>query len=159
MIASTIAILLTKAPSFTEAGLANQLHLQDPSAPWPSLAEMIAAGRRLVVLTEQGADASVGLLPMWTHAFDTPFAAQTKEDLVCDLGRGDAANALFIFNHFLTAPLASPDLAETINHNPFFLERARACQERAGRIANFLTVDFYSIGDVLSVAQTLNTEP
>ena len=124
----------------------------------PSLAEMIKSGRRMVVLTDRGAEASSGLLPMWDHAFDTPFAAESKDDLVCDLGRGEPDHALFIFNHFLTAPLASPELAETINHNPTFLDRARACWDQTRHMPNFITVDFYSIGDVLEVAQSLNDE-
>ena len=142
--------------AFSQAGLASQLHHQKANEAWPSLAEMIKAGRRMVVLTDRGADASAGLLPMWDHAFDTPFAAESKDDLVCDLGRGNSDNALFIFNHFLTAPLASPELAETINYNPFFLERVRSCTDQTGRSPNFLTVDFYSLGDVLTVVQTLN---
>ncbi len=145
--------------AFSEAGLTDQLHQQDPSQAWPSLTEMIDAGRRLVVLTDRGADPSIGLLPVWEHAFETPFAAQSKDDLVCELGRGDAGNALFIFNHFLTAPLASEALAETINHNPFLLERSRDCQAARGQIPNFVTVDFYSIGDVIAVTSALNQAP
>lgn len=43
-----------------------------------------------------------------------------------------------------------------MNYNPFFLERAMDCWEEAGHIPNFVTVDFYSVGDVLAVVDALN---
>lgn len=43
-----------------------------------------------------------------------------------------------------------------VNHNPFLLDRVEQCQDESGDFANFITVDFYEIGDVLSVTDTLN---
>ncbi len=145
--------------AFSDAGLLDQLHRQEPGQAWPSLGDMIDRGQRLVVLTDQGADPSIGIMPVWQHAFETPFAARSKDELRCELGRGEAGNALFIFNHFLTAPIATEALAETINHNPFLLQRSRDCQATIGQIPNFVTVDFYSIGDLLAVTATLNQTP
>ena len=62
-----------------------------------------------------------------------------------------------IFNHFLTAPLASELLAEMINHDPFFTERVARCRsEAADDLPNFVTIDFYDVGDVRAVVDGLN---
>jgi hypothetical protein len=142
--------------AFDSAGLADQLHLQNPQAPWPSLQQMIDSKRRLVVLTDTGETPSRGILAVWEHAFDTPYAAQTADDLSCELGRGAAGNSLFILNNFLTAPLPAPELAETVNFNPFLLDRAKRCGVARDHLANFVTVDFYNLGDAAAVVDTLN---
>ena len=47
-------------------------------------------------------------------------------------------------------------LAQLANVNPFFAERVKTCQTKSGKLPNFVTVDFYSIGDVFSVVDRLN---
>lgn len=144
------------AAAFEDAGLLPYLHAQPLDAPWPTLRAMITSGRRMVVFTESP-DVS---LP-WHHyayayAWDNPYSAQTPEDLSCRVGRGEPDHAVFILNHFLTAPVAMRSLAEMINHEPFFGERVRACQAEAGQLPNFVTVDFYDVGDLFAVVDDLN---
>jgi len=43
-----------------------------------------------------------------------------------------------------------------VNHNPLFIDRALQCQAESGRLPNFVTVDYYDIGDVFSVVDKLN---
>ena len=50
----------------------------------------------------------------------------------------------------------SPTLAEQINHNPLFIDRANACAAANAALPNFVTVDFYNIGDTLAVVDALN---
>jgi hypothetical protein len=144
------------AEAFEQAGLLPYLHAQSLDAPWPTLRAMIESGRRMVVFT-QSADVT---LPWHHHAYtygwDNPYAAETPDDLRCHPNRGSGDNAIFILNHFLTAPIASPDLAEMINHDPFLTEQVRRCQEEAQQLPNFVTVDFYEIGDLFSVVDALN---
>ncbi|HJL15159.1 MAG TPA: hypothetical protein RMH99_05860 [Sandaracinaceae bacterium LLY-WYZ-13_1] len=92
----------------------------------------------------------------YAHAWDNDYANETRADLSCEPNRGRAANPIFILNHFLTAPAAMRSLAEMINHDPFFLERARRCEREAMQIPSFVAVDFYEIGDLFSVVDTLN---
>ena len=66
------------------------------------------------------------------------------------------SNSLFILNHFLTNIIGSPQLADMVNHNPLFIDRALQCESESGRLPNFVTVDFYNIGDVLAVVDALN---
>jgi len=137
------------------SGLAPYVHVQAGGA-WPTLREMVATDARLVVFTD---DASA-VLPwhhyVWSHAWETHFSAETPEDFSCAKNRGSLANPLFILNHFLTAPIGFPHLAEMVNHDPFFVERALQCQAESGALPNFVTVDFYDIGDVFHVVDVLN---
>ena len=143
--------------AFVESGLAGYLHAQPIGDPWPTLREMITAGRRVVVFTAD----SARTLP-WHHfsydyAWENPYAADTPAALSCAEDRGSRTRSLWIFNHFLTAPLASRPLAEMINHDPFFSDRVATCRTDAGSdLPNFVTVDFYDIGDVFSVVDALN---
>jgi hypothetical protein len=95
-------------------------------------------------------------MDVWEHAWETHYAATTPADFSCDPNRGDTANALFIFNNFLTAPFATEASAELVNPNPFLIDRARGCETESGDFPNFITVDFYEIGDVLAVTDALN---
>lgn len=141
-----------------EAGLLEDLHVQARGAPWPTLGEMVVAGRRVVVLDDRADPSLPWDLPVWSFAQETPFSATTPAELDCRTNRGDSGNALFILNHFLTAPAALPRLAEMVNHNPFLIDRARRCWRERGRLPNFVTVDFYETGDVLAASETLNNE-
>jgi hypothetical protein len=95
-------------------------------------------------------------MDVWAEAWETPFAALTTSDFTCDMGRGDRANPLFIFNHFLTDTFAIPDQAATVNADPFLLDRARTCMAASGRQPNFVTVDFAATGDLAAAVDALN---
>ena len=143
------------AAAFAAAGLLPMLHTQPVAAPWPTLRHLIDAESRLVVFTDER-----GVLPwhhyVWDYASETPFSFETSADLSCAPNRGDPSQPLFILNHFLTQLLGSPALADQINHDPLFIDRALACQAERNRLPNFVTVDFYDIGDVFPVTAALN---
>lgn len=143
-------------PAFREAGLLDDVHTQALGAAWPTLGEMVRSGRRLVVLTDRDGGTRPWLHDVWDYAQETPFSAAAPSELSCRPNRGDAGNALFIFNHFLTMLSGFPHLARMVNFNPFLLERARACQAARGRLPNFVTVDFYEIGDASAAVSALN---
>lgn len=144
------------AAVFEQAGLLQYVHTQPPGEPWPTLGAMIDSGRRLVVFS----DRDRGVIPwyhyIWDFAFETHFSNERPEDFSCAPNRGDPSSSLFILNHFLTRTVGAPRLAEMVNHNPLFIDRARQCMEASQRLANFVTVDFYDIGDVFEVVAELN---
>ena len=81
-------------------------------------------------------------------------------DFSCADNRGSPGNDLFILNHFLTGPLgASPQLAGQVNYNDPFIDRALECQAFQGRIPNFVTVDYYDVGDLFEAVAALNQAP
>ncbi len=143
------------AAAFAEAGLLPTLHAQPVAAPWPTLRQLIDAETRLVVFTDER-----GVLPwhhyVWDYASETPYSFESPAELSCAPNRGDPSQPLFILNHFLTQVLGSPQLADQVNHDPLFIERALACQAVRNRLPNFVTVDFYDIGDVFAVTAALN---
>lgn len=144
------------AAVFEAAGLTDFLLAHWAGDPWPTLGLMIETGRRLVVFS----DKSKGKVPwhhdVWDHCWETHWSNQDLVDFDCEPNRGDPANPLFILNHFLTNPAALPSLAKEANANPGFHELAFQCREESGSIPNFVTVDFYSIGDVFDVVDALN---
>ncbi len=146
-------------PVFLAAGLLDYAHAQAPGDVWPTLAEMIAAGTRLVVFTDRDGDAGSWYHPVWTFAWETHWSAEYPEDLNCSPNRGSMSNDLFILNHFLTrGATAKSILAQEVNHNPFLEDRALECRDDSGRQPNFVTVDFYDIGDIFPAVNTLNTQ-
>jgi hypothetical protein len=142
--------------AFADSGLLPHCHEQTPGEPWPTLQEMIDADRRLVVMTDNQGGSRPWYHDVWQLAWETHFSVERVEDFTCDRNRGSAGNALFILNHFLTAPSASRALAEQANANPAFLERALECEAASGSLPNFVTVDFHDIGDVMAVVEALN---
>lgn len=147
------------ASAFQESGLIDFVYPHEIGEPWPTLAELIEADTRLVVFQEKlpQEDAFPWLMNIWEHAWETPFSASAPEDFSCDPNRGDPDNPLFLLNHFLTAQIGGrPALAEMVNYNPSFIDRANQCEEESGDFANFVAVDFYDIGDLLEVVDELN---
>jgi len=142
--------------AFMASGLLGYTHVQAMADPWPTLRELIAADTRLVVFT----DRSSSVLPwhhyVWDYAWETHYSFENPEDFSCAINRGSMANRLFILNHFLTRFFGSPQLAEMVNYDPLFIDRAEQCQAESGRLPNFVTVDHYNIGDVFSVVDQLN---
>ncbi len=142
--------------AFTAAGLEEHAHVQPAGKPWPTLAEMIRNNRRLVVFTDREGGAFPWYHDVWKYCWDTDWANRRSEDFSSKLKRGRQENQLFILNHFLTNPFPSPKFAEEVNRNPFFAERIRKVIAETGRRPNFVTVDFYEIGDVQDVVAELN---
>ncbi|MEO2169932.1 MAG: hypothetical protein ABGY42_17810 [bacterium] len=141
---------------FDEVDLTRLAHTQAAGDAWPTLTEMIDTDSRLVVFTDSGALAQPWYLGVWDHAFETHYSWSTPEDFDCDPNRGNPASPLFILNHFLTDTFGSPDFAEAVNYNPLLGDRAEECRAENTTLPNFVTVDFYDIGDVIEVVAGLN---
>lgn len=131
-------------------------HAQPLGAPWPTLAEMIDAGTRLVVFSS-GTEGT----PDWMHdkqayIHGDPTQAESTDDLGCDASEPQSAFSLLAINNVLTDPIASPDLADQANANPLMLERLLRCVDELGRVPNHVSVDYYSRGDSLENVDRLN---
>ena len=144
--------------AFEESGAIDFVYSHEAGEPWPTLEEMIERDERLVVFTDRDGGAYDWYMPVWDHARETPYAASSPEELECLGGRGEEGAALLIFNHFLTQISGSPELADAVNHEPFLGDRVAECEAALMQRANFITVDFYEIGDTLEVTRRLNLE-
>ena len=141
--------------AFEEAGLTQWAYTHESGRPWPTLNTLIERDQRLIVLSDEG-EQTDWYMPVWDHAFETHFSVEQIDDFSCEPNRGSTDNALFILNHFLSAPLPSADLALQANLAPLFSTRAESCQTRFNRIPNFVTVDFFDLGDTKMVVDQLN---
>lgn len=146
------------ASAFEDSGLIDLVYAHEVGEPWPTLGTLIDAGTRLIVFQERlpAEPEYPWLMYVWDHTWETPFSFSTPEDFVCDPNRGDPDSPLFLLNHFLTGLGGAPDLAEMVNYNPLFIERALQCEEQGNALPNFVAVDFYDIGDLFDVVDALN---
>ena len=144
------------ARELTDAGLGPMLHAQPRGAPWPTLGEMVASGRRLVVFVERGGGSPAWLHSLFAHAWDTPYRYDEVRSFDCAVGRGDPRAPLFTLNHFLTRTFGSEALARDANAPDTLRARLRQCAQQHGRRPNFVAVDFYEQGAVREVVRALN---
>ena len=96
---------------------------------------------------------------VWDHAVETHYSVNTINDFTCNFNRGDATNDLFILNHFVTDATLGYGLyneSNDVNANPFFMNRVLDCQTQTNKFPNFITVDYYDLGDGLDVVDELN---
>jgi hypothetical protein len=149
-----------------DAGLGPYAFTPPAGAKWPTLREMIDAGRRLVMLAENRA----GAVPWYQLAYqrltvETPFAFGSAPALIapagleagCRANRGPNRAPLFLVNHWVTtAPVQRPSDAAKVNAYEPLLRRARTCRRVRAHLPTLLAINFYKEGDVFSVVDTLN---
>jgi hypothetical protein len=147
------------AAAFQAAGLMPYLFTHALGQPYPTLKEMVQSNQRLVVFTDREGGAYPWYHAMWDYCVETPWKAKRPSGLTNRSQRGDQRNELCIVNHFLTAPTASPRLAAQVNFNPFFQQRVENFVRQTRRMPNFVVVDYYDIGALFEVVDTLNGLP
>ncbi|MFE3431465.1 PI-PLC domain-containing protein [Streptomyces sp. NPDC059171] len=145
--------------AFGEAGLDDLLHTPDadPDAPWPTLAEMIDSGRRLVVFAEKADGPAPWYRNFYRYGMETPFAFRSPAEMTCVPNRGGTGKRLFLLNHFITNAGGSRLDAGRVNAREWVLERARACEAERGSPVTFIAVDYSTIGDALGAVDELNS--
>jgi hypothetical protein len=144
------------AASFSASGLSSYVHTQYDGEPWPTLAEMIASGGRVVVTAEVEGPPPPWYHHAWDLYSDTPYSFFSVGSFNCDLNRGQADNDLFLVNHWFSNPLSSSSNADTANAYSVLSQRVAECQSERGQIPNLVAVDFYDRGDLFRVVDELN---
>lgn len=126
--------------------------------PWPTLREMIASDRRLVVMLEAGNGGTQNpwLVNGFEHTQDTAYTFPTVDDFSCTANRGPDDAPLFLLNHWLSGFSSLVSNAELVNDRNVLLERAERCRAERGQIPNFVAVNFVDRGDVYDVVDALN---
>ena len=144
-----------------QSGLSSYLYTHNNSIGWPTLQNMIDNDNRLVIFTDvdDASSSQSWYHYAWDYAVETHYSVNTINDFTCDFNRGDPVNDLFIFNHFVTDATLGYGLyneSNDVNANPFFINRALDCQSQTNKFPNFVTVDYYELGDGLAVIDQLN---
>jgi len=145
--------------AFTDSGLVKFTYTHPAGAPWPTLREMITANTRLVVSAENEGPPPAWYHHVWDIASDTPYSFQDISEIAsrgCDDNRGKNENPLFLINHWVGNPLSSSGNAKMANPYEVLSPHVKACQQKRGRVPNFVAVDFYEIGDLFRVVDELN---
>ncbi len=142
---------------FTDVGLNAYFHQQTLGTAWPTLRQMIASGKRVVLFTDRNNNNDVpGFHHSWSFMVDHDYDAQQLSDFDCNWYRGDPNGGLYLFNHFITKFTPQPDSARVINTYPKLMGRINECHGFSGRWPTFIHLDFYEYGDALQVADELN---
>lgn len=141
---------------FEETGLIDFVATLQVDGEFSTLGSMIDSGKRLVVFIQYASEG-----PDWLHYRDDYVFAPhwnnpTPEDLKCEAVFGNATNSLYDLSHFVMNPISLKRHARRINFNPFLIDRAWNCMYKLKRRPNFITVDFYSIGDLFDAVYELN---
>jgi len=128
-----------------------------PVRPWPTLGQLVAANQRVIVFMESGQSGVEWLHSTVGEIQETPYTFRKPDDFSCRPNRGGTDGSLFLINHWIeTTPAPRASNAAIVNGYDFLLRRARACQRERRHIPNIISVDFYSVGDLVRVANTLN---
>lgn len=144
---------------FELADLAERAYVHMPGTPWPTLGEVLAEGKQLLVVAEHEA----GAAPWYQAAFElfqeTALVTATPGTLSCTPGRGAESAPLFLLNHWVSQrpPLISKALE--VNRLDVIEERSRACADERGLLPNIVAVDFYDVGDLFEAVDSLNGLP
>ncbi|KAF9360917.1 hypothetical protein BGX34_007415 [Mortierella sp. NVP85] len=149
---------------YKTAGVSDYLYTQPSgTTAWPTLAEMISSGKRLVNFVDSGADASVPwLMAEYDFIFETPWLIQKGAEYPCTVDRPkDDRKQMYVLNHFISRSLgdntdvpqpgAAPQTngADLVNH-------ANDCQSVFNQLPSFVAVDFYEKGTVFQTIAQLN---
>lgn len=128
------------------AGLLGEVYTHpSPSAPWPTLGELIAARRRLIVF--YATDEAELSRPAWYHRMrdeivETPYAYKTTSQFACNKDRGNPNAQLYFVNHFLSDPAGWERLAKQANRWDVVLDHVSDCESQV-QLPNAVAVDFY----------------
>lgn len=141
---------------FNYAGL-RPFMLSYNGSQWPRLGEMIASGKRLVVLADRSdAEDFDGFHRMWHHMVDVNYSHTSTSTFDCEFDRGNPAGSFFLLNNFITNITPQPNSAAQTNAYSLMYPRALDCWQANDKRPNFIMVDFYATGDVLQVVDSLN---
>jgi len=145
--------------AFELADLAGRAYAHTAGDPWPTLGELLAEGKQLLVLAEEQAGAAEWYQPAYALFQETALSAAEPAELGCAPGRGGADAPLFLMNHWVFE--RPPVLARALEVNSLRMitERSRECVDTRGRTPNIVAVDFYDVGDLFQAVDALNGLP
>jgi hypothetical protein len=145
--------------AFELADLAERAYTHTPGDEWPTLGELLAEGKQLLVLAEEQAGVAEWYQPAYSLLQETALTIAAPTELGCEPGRGTAEGPLFLMNHWIAE--RPPVLARALEVNALevITDRSRECADARGRVPNIVAVDFYDVGDLFEAVDALNGLP
>lgn len=146
------------ADAFRETGTAKYAQTLNRGEPLPTLGQMIASDKRLLLFTENRVDG----IPWLNYGFewvqDTPLKAQRPGDLNCRPSRGNPDSPILMLNHWIDRFPPPPSGNRKILTRSFLTRQIRRCERERQMPASFVAVDFYDQGALVDVARRINSE-
>lgn len=163
------------ASAFESTGMASYAFVPSTSPQalaiddWPTLGDMIAAGKRLVIFLDYGANEAkvLYILDEFSYFFETPYDTTNPSFPECSLNRPPGARPdgrMYIVNHFLDTDVLGADVPD--NSADFTTNAATGtgsigaqvnlCTKTYGRPPNFVLVDMFNRGKVFQAQHALN---
>ncbi len=142
------------------AGLVDRAWTLDPTAPMPSMGDLVNAGRNLLVFAENAGPGS----PDWYQSAyqwfqETPYAWSTVDAMTCGPNRGAAGNKFMLINHWVGYSPPDPGKAGSlVNSSDALTRRIEQCIDERGVWPNVVAVDFAERGDLMKVVARYNAE-
>lgn len=143
------------AAAFSTSGLTNYLYVQPTSQPWPTLRQLVAKNKRLVVFLDINFDNTY--YPFNKNSsfiWSSPYAFAAAQTLMSDSGSSGPSgtwqktqNKLWILQHFVTPQFAGDrSQAAKVNAKSVIIDRvARYRKKWSLPKPNFVWVDFYNV--------------
>ena len=145
---------------FRESGLEDFVYRGGASRPWPTLREMVESDQRVVVMAENHSEGVAWYHPAFEVMQETPYGFRDPSEFSNRANRGGSGGSLLLMNHWIeTTPMPKPSNAGIVNARDVLLPRIRACERERGHMVNLVAVDFYGVGDLISVVRELNARP
>ncbi|KAI8644932.1 PLC-like phosphodiesterase [Parasitella parasitica] len=144
------------------------------SSVWPTIQEMIDTNQRLVNFVDTKADILQvpWLMDQFSHIFETPYNNVDIGSFNCNVDRIaqelSPYGMMYVMNHFiykiiemgpLKIEIPFKEKAITTNAKESLIMHASNCSLIFQKKPSFVEVDFYTIGDALSVVSELNGVP
>jgi hypothetical protein len=139
--------------AFEQTGLTRYVATLDRGQPLPTLGELIARGRRLVVFAEEQGGSPAWYMPAFSFIQDTPLGATRPDQLSCKRYRGEADSPLLLINYWIPPFPPSPSLNAGIGRAAFLRGRVKRCLKERGFKGAIVAVDFYQRTSVVQVAK------
>jgi hypothetical protein len=146
------------AKAFESAGLERYVATLEAGRPLPTLGELVASGRRLVVFAENHGGAPAWYMPAFTFIQDTPLGALHPGQLSCKRYRGRQGSPLLLVNHWIPPFPPSAALNAQIGRAFFLRPRIEQCERSRGAHGAIVAVDFYQRTAAVAVARALNED-
>lgn len=146
--------------AFDETDTTKYAETLNRGEPLPTLGDLVASGKRMVVFTENEPDGGVPWINSafaWTQ--DTPLGNRSAGDFTCKRYRGTAASPMLMLNNWVERFPPSPSAQRPVLTKAFLTRRIADCAKERGMPVTGVAVDFYDEGDLIEVASAHNQQP
>ena len=164
---------------FIKSGIQQYAYIPAPSHDpevldsWPTLAELIGNGTRLVAFLDYGAmDTVPYILPEFRYFWETPFDMTDPSFPQCVIDRPGgvvenpelADQRMYIVNHYLDTEMMGMDVPDrrdarktnAVSGGESIGAQIDLCQRQHGRAPKGILVDYFEKGEVFKVQNALN---